>query len=81
MKVLQDIKYGFDLVGNVSGYRNEAGGYRTEQRYGYDGLYQGRKTLRVGSEYSLVTAEPPGGRRLQIKLQKMFKEPSHLRLV
>jgi len=38
--VLQDITYSFDLVGNVLSYANKAGGYQTEQRYAYDGLYQ-----------------------------------------
>ncbi|MFP3040754.1 hypothetical protein LQZ19_02925 [Treponema primitia] len=38
--VLQNIQYQFDRVGNVAGYRNEAGSYQTEQEYGYDPLYQ-----------------------------------------
>jgi hypothetical protein len=39
-EVLQNITYGFDLVGNVTGYENVAGNYRTRQGYEYDGLYQ-----------------------------------------
>jgi RHS repeat-associated protein len=39
-EVLQGISYRFDLVGNVGGYKNEAGQYKTEQEYRYDGLYQ-----------------------------------------
>ena len=38
--VLQNIQYCFDDVGNVSGYTNRAETYKTEQSYGYDGLYQ-----------------------------------------
>jgi hypothetical protein len=37
---LQNIKYRFDDVGNVSGYTNVSGNYTTNQTYGYDGLYQ-----------------------------------------
>jgi len=32
--------YSFDAVGNVLGYTNEAHDYTTNQRYGYDDLYQ-----------------------------------------
>jgi len=38
--VLQNIVYRFDAVGNVDGYKNNAGTYTTEQNYTYDGLYQ-----------------------------------------
>jgi RHS repeat-associated protein len=38
--VLQNIKYSFDSVGNVSGYTNTAGSYTTAQQYEYDNLYQ-----------------------------------------
>jgi RHS repeat-associated protein len=38
--VLQNIKYSFDGVGNVSGYTNTAGSYTTAQQYEYDSLYQ-----------------------------------------
>jgi RHS repeat-associated protein len=36
----QDIRYGFDKAGNITGYETDSHGYVTEQRYGYDGLYQ-----------------------------------------
>lgn len=39
-RVLQDMRYSFDAVGNVLGYDNRAGSYATSQRYAYDGLYQ-----------------------------------------
>jgi YD repeat-containing protein len=38
--VYQDIRYTFDLAGNVLGYGNDSHGYKTTQTYGYDGLYQ-----------------------------------------
>ena len=38
--VYQDMQYRFDLVGNVLGYTNDAGSYRTAQSYQYDDLYQ-----------------------------------------
>jgi len=37
---VQDMKYTFDSVGNVSGYENNARGYTTKQSYSYDALYQ-----------------------------------------
>jgi hypothetical protein len=33
----QDIGYEFDPVGNIRGYENKSGEYRTRQEYGYDG--------------------------------------------
>jgi hypothetical protein len=38
--VLQNIRYSFDSVGNVSEYVNAAGSYTTKQEYKYDALYQ-----------------------------------------
>ena len=37
---LQNMKYEFDLVGNVKNYENRAGMHTTRQDYSYDGLYQ-----------------------------------------
>jgi hypothetical protein len=52
---LQNIKYRFDLVGNVEGYVNASGGYTMEQTYTYDGLYQltSAKGRTVNREYGL----------------------------
>jgi RHS repeat-associated protein len=38
--VYQRMRYDFNVVGNINGYTNEAGQYRTTQSYQYDGLYQ-----------------------------------------
>ncbi len=39
-KLLQNMSYSFDRVGNVSGYTNDSGNYSTTQKYSYDSLYQ-----------------------------------------
>ena len=39
-KLLQNMKYSFDKAGNVSGYSNDSGNYKTTQQYEYDALYQ-----------------------------------------
>ena len=48
----QNIRYSFDVVGNVLGYENDclnsaSGNYRTRQTYSYDSLYQ---LIKAGGE-------------------------------
>ena len=39
-RLLQNMSYSFDKVGNVESYTNDCGNYKTTQSYSYDGLYQ-----------------------------------------
>ena len=39
-RILQNMNYSFDKVGNVSGYENISDNYTTKQNYQYDSLYQ-----------------------------------------